>query len=106
VIILFARIAAAAYMPPASTSMREHSTVSVTPRYAPIQVWCATSGMSRSGTYEALGRRDLKAIKLGARTLIDVEAGLAWLGSMPSANITTGQSRGRRRGAATGRMAR
>jgi hypothetical protein len=54
--------------------------------------------MSRSTTYEALGRGDLRAIKLGAKTLVDVEAGLVWLGSMPAARITTGRRRNRRRG--------
>jgi hypothetical protein len=39
----------------------------------------------------ALGRGDLKATKYGTRTPIDVEAGLAWLASMPQACITTGQ---------------
>jgi hypothetical protein len=67
--------------------------VSITPRYAPITDWCALSGMGRSSVYEALGRGDLKAIKLGVRTLIDVEAGLAWLASMPAAEITTGRTR-------------
>jgi hypothetical protein len=67
------------------------SAVSITPRYAPITDWCAISGMGRSSVYEALGRGDLRAIKLGARTLIDVEAGLAWLASMPAAEITTGR---------------
>jgi hypothetical protein len=67
--------------------------VTLTPKYAPISDWCAISGMSRSVVYEALGRGDLKAIKLGVRTLIDVEHGLAWLASMPPAEITTGRSR-------------
>jgi hypothetical protein len=49
--------------------------------------------MGRSSVYEALGRGDLRAIKLGVRTLIDVEAGLAWLASMPAAEITTGRTR-------------
>jgi hypothetical protein len=49
--------------------------------------------MGRSSVYEALGPGDLKAIKLGVRTLIDVEAGLAWLASMPAAEITTGRTR-------------
>jgi hypothetical protein len=43
--------------------------------------------MSRTATYNALGRGDLKAIKVGSRTLIDVDAGLAWLRSLPSAQI-------------------
>jgi hypothetical protein len=51
--------------------------------------------MSRSSTYEALGRGELRAIKLGARTLVDLEHGLAWLASMPAAEITTGRTRRR-----------
>lgn len=63
--------------------------MSATPRYAPIPTWCGISGMSRTATYEALGRGDIRAIKLGARTLIDVEHGLAWLASQPPAQIAT-----------------
>jgi hypothetical protein len=58
-----------------------------TPMYAPLPQWCAISGMSRTATYNALGRGDLKAIKIGSRTLLDVEAGLAWLRSLPAAQI-------------------
>ena len=67
--------------------------MSETPRYASISGWCALSGMGRSSVYEALGRGDLRAIKLGVRTLIDVEHGLGWLASMAAAKITTGRSR-------------
>jgi hypothetical protein len=49
--------------------------------------------MRRSTVYEEPGRGNLKAIKLGVRTLIDVEHGLAWLTSMPPAKITTGRRR-------------
>jgi hypothetical protein len=73
--------------------MREPKAVPITPRYARITDWCILSGMSRSCAYEALGRGDLRAIKLGSRTLIDVEAGLAWLATMPAAEITTGRRR-------------
>lgn len=54
-----------------------------TPAYATIAAWCALSAMGRSSTYEALARGDLRAKKLGARTLIDVPHGLAWLDSLP-----------------------
>lgn len=54
-----------------------------TPRYAPIEVWMALSGMTRSATEDALDRRDLRAIKVGTRKLIDVRRGLSWLGSLP-----------------------
>jgi hypothetical protein len=57
------------------------------PKFAPLPQWCAISGMSRTGSYNALGRGDLKAIKVGSRTLIDVDAGLAWLRSLPPARI-------------------
>jgi hypothetical protein len=57
------------------------------PKFAPLPQWCAISGMSRTASYNALGRGDLKAIKVGARTLVDVDAGLAWLRSLPAAQI-------------------
>lgn len=57
------------------------------PARATINDWCKLSGMGRSATYEALGRRDLRAVKLGTRVLIDVPHGLAWLDSLPPAAI-------------------
>ena len=57
------------------------------PAYAKIPVWCDLSGMGRSSTYEAIGRGDLRAVKLGVSTLIDVPHGLAWLDSLPAATI-------------------
>ena len=61
---------------------------SPTPKYAPIEPdWRIISGMARRTTYEKLGTGELKAIKVGTRTLIDVEAGLAWLRSLPVAQI-------------------
>ncbi len=58
-----------------------------TPARATIANWCALSGMGRSTTYEALSAGHLRAVKLGARTLIDVAHGLAWLDSLPPAII-------------------
>jgi hypothetical protein len=60
---------------------------SILPKFTPIQRWLKLSGMSRTGCYNALARGHLKAIKLGSRTLIDVEAGLAWLRSLPAPQI-------------------
>jgi hypothetical protein len=67
--------------------------VTVTPKYASVADWCAMSGMGRSAVYEALGRGDLRAVKLGSKTLIDCEAGLEWFRSLPTAEITTGRQR-------------
>ena len=68
-------------------SLNAGDTHKSAPKYATIIIWCAISGMGRSTTYEALGRGDLRAIKLGTRTLIDVPHGLAWLDSLPAANV-------------------
>jgi hypothetical protein len=57
------------------------------PAYAPIPAWMLLSGLSRTGTYDALGRGDLRAIKCGKKTLIDVEHGLKWLRSLPPAKM-------------------
>lgn len=57
------------------------------PAYAAIPEWCRISGMGRSKAYEALGAGHLRAVKLGVKTLIDVQHGLAWLGGLPQATI-------------------
>ena len=89
---------------PSHVANREQGlqTPAIPPKYAPIPVWNGISGMGRTATYEALGRGDLRAINLNSRTLIDVEHGLAYLGSLPTAEITTG--RWRNRDTAAGRL--
>jgi hypothetical protein len=69
-------------------------------KYAPLPDWFAISGMRRTATYEAIGRGDLRAVKLNGRTLIDVEHGLAYFASLPEAKITTGRRRSADRGTA------
>lgn len=67
------------------------ATYTPAPRPVPVRAtvtdWCGLSGMGRSATYEALGRGDLRAVKVGSRTLIDVAHGLAWLDSLPPATV-------------------
>jgi hypothetical protein len=60
-----------------------------TPKFISVSDWCALSGVKRSRTYELLGLGYLSAVKAGRRTLIDVEAGLAWLHSLPRATFQT-----------------
>jgi hypothetical protein len=64
-----------------------------TPRFATIDRFCALTSMSRRVVYDELGRGNLKAVKVGTRTLIDVEAGLSWLRSRPAAVIRTPKPR-------------
>jgi len=58
-----------------------------TPVYAPITRWCDMSGMGRTRVYEELSAGNLRAVKVGNRTLIEVETGLAWLRSLPAPNV-------------------
>ena len=61
------------------------------PQFATIATWCALTGMSRRVVYEQLGLGNLKAIKVGARTLVDVPHGLAYMRSLPPAKIRASQ---------------
>jgi hypothetical protein len=57
-------------------------------KYGPVADWCVMTGMSRRVTYDRLARGELRAIKVGTRTLLDFEHGLAWLRALPSAQFT------------------
>ncbi|MBB2170443.1 hypothetical protein HLH36_19280 [Gluconacetobacter aggeris] len=74
-----------------STSFRRPSSSSKdagqTPRYMAINPFCAFSGLTRYKLYELLGTGDIRAIKVGKRTLIDVEQALTWLASRPVAQF-------------------
>jgi hypothetical protein len=61
--------------------------------WAPIDRWCAISGLGRTRTYEHLALGNLRAKKAGKRTLVHVPSGLAFIESLPDANMTTGLSR-------------
>ena len=63
------------------------------PAFATVPDWCAISGMRRTTTYGELARGNLRAIKLGARTLVDVQHGLAWLATLPAATINVPSTR-------------
>jgi hypothetical protein len=57
------------------------------PKFCTIEHWLVMTGMGRRATYDAMGRGELRAVKAGTRTLIDVEQGLAWINSLPPAKI-------------------
>ncbi len=59
----------------------------ITPNFVTVAEWCLRSGISRSRTYELLAADDIKARKVGRRTLIDLKAGLAWLDAQPAPKI-------------------
>jgi hypothetical protein len=57
------------------------------PKFAPLEVWVAISGMSRRHVIDQLALGNIKAHKVGRSTLIDVESGLAWIRSHPAPKI-------------------
>ena len=48
-------------------------------RYGSVRQWCAESGIGRTTSYELIARGILRAGKVGAKTIIDIAAGLDWL---------------------------
>lgn len=54
------------------------------PRYASVDEWTRLSGISRTVTYDRIAKGELKAVKVGRRTLVDVEHGLSWIASQPA----------------------
>ena len=68
--------------------------------WAPIDKWCAISGFGKTKTYEHLALGHLRAKKMGKRTLVHIPSGLAFIESLPDAEMTTGLSRRRQVGAA------
>jgi hypothetical protein len=58
-----------------------------TPDYATIRQFGARTGMSRWAIYTELSNGNLRAVKRGKSTLIDVQHALAWLASLPPAKI-------------------
>jgi predicted DNA-binding transcriptional regulator AlpA len=56
-------------------------------KYAPIPRALAVLGIGRSTLYDRVGSGDLRMIKVGGRSLVDMEKALAWLESCPEAKI-------------------
>ncbi len=65
----------------------------ITPKFGSIDTWITLSGMSRRAVYDELGRGNLKAVKAGTKTLINIEKGLEWLAALPPAKIKAPRER-------------
>jgi hypothetical protein len=72
-------------------------STTITPKFGPIPVWMATSGMCAQWHIRGAGRRSTAGGQKGSKTLVDFEHGLAYLASLPPAKITTGHRRNRHR---------
>jgi hypothetical protein len=56
-------------------------------KFCSIKDWTKISAIGRSSTYQMLADGRLKAKKFGAKVLIDVPAGLAFIASLPDAQF-------------------
>jgi hypothetical protein len=63
------------------------------PRFVSIDHWVAVTSVKRTTTFALIAKGILRAHKLGARTLIDLDHGLAMIAALPAPVITTGLSR-------------
>lgn len=57
------------------------------PKYAPIPRASEITGLGRSTLYKLAGEGKIKLIKAGGRSLVDIEHALAWMQTLPTAQI-------------------
>ena len=57
------------------------------PLYAPISQACDLLGFRRSKLYELAGEGSIRVIKVGGRSLVDMDAARAWMATRPAADI-------------------
>jgi excisionase family DNA binding protein len=57
------------------------------PRYTSINTACDILGFGRSKLYELAGEGSIRIVKVGGRSLVDIEAALAWMATLPVASI-------------------
>lgn len=56
-------------------------------KFVTIEGFKDQTGIGRTRAYYLLGEGSLRAIKVGKRTLIDMDHALNWLNNRPTANI-------------------
>lgn len=61
----------------------------VVPSYAPVPQACNILGFQRSKLYElaGAGAGAIRIVKVGGRSLVDMEAAMAFMATLPLANI-------------------
>jgi len=58
------------------------------PRYMPIPKACTYLGLGRTKIYDLAGHGLIRIIKVGGRSLVDVDRALAWMATLPTAGIS------------------
>jgi excisionase family DNA binding protein len=59
------------------------------PRLSTISDFSRLFGVGRTMVYQLVGTGELRAVKVGRRTLIDIESASAWANNLPPAAIHT-----------------
>jgi len=75
--------------------MAYHAQSSVRPKYAPIPQACEILGFKRSKLYELARQGNLRIIKIGSRSLVDIDHALRFMESLPQADLSD-SNRGQR----------
>ncbi len=57
------------------------------PKYAPIPKACDLLGIGRTKMYALAGEGLIKVVKVGGRSLVDIEQALGWMATLPAAEI-------------------
>ncbi len=60
---------------------------SIRPKYGPLPVACAITGLGRTKIYELAGKGCFKLVKAGGRTLVDIDSALEWLALQPAPTL-------------------
>jgi len=68
--------------------MAYHAQSSVRPKYAPIPQACEILGFKRSKLYELARQGNLRIIKIGSRSLVDIDHALKFMESLPEADLS------------------
>lgn len=67
--------------------------VSELPRYAPVPRACDLLGFKRSKLYLLAAEGHIRLVKVGGRSVVDMEAALTWMRSLPTAEIAPSHKR-------------
>jgi excisionase family DNA binding protein len=69
--------------------MQTHSKIGPQqpPLYAPIPQACALLGLGRTKVYDLAGRGLIRIVKVGSRSLVDIDQALEWMATLPTAAI-------------------
>ena len=61
--------------------------MNIIPKFASIPIACSIIGLGRTSLYNEAGKGSFKVVKAGGKPLVDMESALAWMATLPLAQI-------------------